>query len=64
MMRGDAARTYQEQMRRRGGKVDVNGWFDAESVKITRVFQAEKGLEADGVVGPNTWDCAFRCPLA
>jgi len=59
-VRGDNVRRYQQRMRDRGWRIGVDGIFGPESDRITRQFQTEKRLGADGVVGPITWDAAFR----
>lgn len=52
---------YQERMLARGwsgiGKAD--GLFGDKSYKVTRQFQAEKGLHVDGGVGIDTWNAAW-----
>jgi murein L,D-transpeptidase YcbB/YkuD len=34
--------------------------FDRRSDEVLRKFQAEKGLEIDGKIGPNSWDSAWE----
>lgn len=60
MMRGDDIRDIQARLQERGWPITVDGWYGPQSDFIVRAFQSEKGLEADGIVGPLTWDCAFR----
>jgi peptidoglycan hydrolase-like protein with peptidoglycan-binding domain len=48
-------RAWQGQMTHRGWYVPVTGHFDAASDTACRRFQLEKGLTADGKVGPATW---------
>ncbi len=58
-------RKYQQQMRDRGwsgiGKVD--GIFGDKTYKVTKQFQAEKGLTVDGGVGIDTWNAAWEEPV-
>lgn len=37
-------------------KFNPNGNFDSKTVEAVKRFQKAKGLSADGVVGPQTWD--------
>ncbi|MGI9018888.1 MAG: peptidoglycan-binding protein [Euzebya sp.] len=65
LMRGDDVRAWQERMRDRGWRgedgrpLEVDGWFGQDSWRAVRLFQEEKGLRIDGVVGRVTWDAAF-----
>ncbi len=62
-------RRYQERMRERGwrnsygGLLVVDGVFGPQTARATRLFQEEKGLDVDGVVGPNTWTAAWTEPV-
>ncbi|MER5887211.1 peptidoglycan-binding protein [Streptomyces sp. NPDC001941] len=38
-----------------GAKLDVDGQFGAGTRTAVVNFQKSKGLDADGIVGPNTW---------
>lgn len=65
-MRGDDVRAWQARMRARGWRgangspLSVDGIFGLDSDRAARLFQEEKGLLVDGVVGPSTWSAAFR----
>ncbi|MBM7168696.1 N-acetylmuramoyl-L-alanine amidase [Streptomyces sp. G44] len=58
-----SARTWQERMRGRGWTIDVDGAYGAQSRRVCLAFQQEKGLTVDGVVGPGTWQAAWRAPV-
>jgi hypothetical protein len=63
MMSGSDVSTWQGRMLERGWQITVDGWFGAESSRVCKQFQAEKGLTVDGIVGPVTWDSAWLLPL-
>jgi peptidoglycan hydrolase-like protein with peptidoglycan-binding domain len=60
---GDDVRIWQERMKERGWRIEVTGVHDEQSVAVARAFQLEKGLGLDGIVGPETWDGAFKLPV-
>lgn len=58
-------RKYQQKMRDRGwaGIGTVDGVFGDKTYKVTKQFQAEKGLTVDGGVGIDTWNAAWEEPV-
>jgi hypothetical protein len=60
MLHGDDVRDWQRRMAERGWPIAVDGWYGPASARVARLFQQDKGLVVDGVVGPVTWDAAFR----
>jgi murein L,D-transpeptidase YcbB/YkuD len=62
-MRGDDVRRWQQRMRDRGWRIDVDGIYGPQSAGIARQFQREKGLQVDGIVGPRTWAAAWTAPI-
>jgi hypothetical protein len=56
-------KTWQDKMRDRGWSLGVDGCYGPESEDVCRQFQAEKGLDADGDVGPKTWDATWNAPV-
>ena len=48
-------RTLQQLLRARNHPVAVDGIFGQNTEAALKAFQQEKGLPADGVVGPQTW---------
>jgi hypothetical protein len=60
---GGGTAQWQAQMAARGWSLDVDDEYGPASANVCRQFQAEKGLEVDGVVGPITWDAAWTAPV-
>ena len=54
---------WQQQMRKRGWKIGVDGRFGPESRKVALAFQKEKRLAADGLVGVSTWRQSWSAPV-
>jgi peptidoglycan hydrolase-like protein with peptidoglycan-binding domain len=54
---------WQRQMRNRGWSIGVDGAYGPESEKVARLFQREKGLAVDGLVGGLTWNAAWLSKL-
>lgn len=63
LMSGDDIGQWQARMAERGWAIGVDGVYGPQSEAVCRSFQAEKGLEVDGVVGPNTWRAAWTAPV-
>jgi GH24 family phage-related lysozyme (muramidase) len=64
---GDAGydiQVWQTQMNHRGWPIQPDGDFGPQTAEAVRRFQAEKGLQADGVIGPKTWDAAWTAPVS
>jgi len=61
--RGSAVRVVQQRLRDRGWRSPVSGTFDRPTDIVLRKFQSEKGLVADGIVGPRTWNALWRSPI-
>lgn len=62
---GDRAgiRKLQQKLKDRGWSIGVDGLFGAQTKKIVRQFQAEKGLAVDGLVGAKTWKAIWEEPV-
>lgn len=54
---------WQQQMAHRGWYLPVTGQFDAACDSTCRAFQLEKGLAADGCVGPATWTATWTAAV-
>lgn len=60
---GAGTAQWQAQMAARGWSIDVDDQYGPASAEVCIAFQAEKGLEVDGVVGPATWAAAWNEPV-
>ncbi|MCL2734232.1 MAG: peptidoglycan-binding protein [Actinomycetia bacterium] len=56
-------RTWQTRMKARGWRISVDQVFGPASEKVCLAFQREKGLKADGIVGPKTWGAAWQAQV-
>ncbi|UBF26693.1 CHAP domain-containing protein [Kovacikia minuta CCNUW1] len=62
---------WQQQMISRGWKLGSGGpsgkgdtgIFDQRCFEVLKKFQEEKGLEVDGILGPESWDAAWTAPI-
>jgi hypothetical protein len=61
--RDNATRQVQQRLKDRGWNIGVDGDFGQETLTVVRTFQSEKGLEVDGVVGPETWNALWTAPV-
>ena len=56
-------RAWQQQMAARGWTIDTDGIYGPASEQTAEAFQREKGLTADGLVGPSTWEATWAAPI-
>ncbi|HEX2040232.1 MAG TPA: peptidoglycan-binding domain-containing protein, partial [Acidimicrobiales bacterium] len=63
--KGVAVAQLQEALNAAGAqpKVDADGDFGPRTASAVRNFQKAHGLDADGIVGPKTWDTLSFAPL-
>jgi peptidoglycan hydrolase-like protein with peptidoglycan-binding domain len=60
-MQGTAVTGLQERLRALGLlKASADGVFGAETLAAVKAAQRQFSLEADGVVGPATWEALLR----
>ncbi len=57
---GDAVRDIQGRLLALGYDVEVTGELTLEAESAVRAFQIDRGLTADGVVGPETWRVLYE----
>ena len=60
---GDSLRAWQQRMADRGWTINPDGRYGDQTEAVARAFQAEKGLEVDGKIGPATWAAAWTAPV-
>ena len=58
--RGNITRLIQERLNSVGFHISTDGIFGNGTEKAVKVFQRNRGLSADGIVGRNTWDWLLR----
>jgi GH24 family phage-related lysozyme (muramidase)/peptidoglycan hydrolase-like protein with peptidoglycan-binding domain len=54
--RSDLVRDAQQRLAGCGLTILVDGYYGPVSVVVVRTFQRDRGLDADGVIGPATWN--------
>lgn len=54
--RGTNVRTIHHLLAPAGYRLEVDGAFGSNTASATEAFQKRHGLQADGIVGPNTWN--------
>lgn len=54
--KGNITRLIQERLNSVGFHISVDGIFGGGTEKAVKVFQRNRGLSADGIVGRNTWE--------
>jgi hypothetical protein len=62
-MSGDDVTMWQARMRERGWAIAVDSLYGPDSADKCRAFQSEKGLQADAMVGPETWGATWSAPI-
>ncbi len=61
-LRPGKRRVVQGRLVERGARLVVDGRFGRNTAGAVRAFQSPKGREADGVVGPKTWEALWILP--
>ncbi len=56
-------RIWQKRMQKRGWTIKADGLWGPKTEKVAKQFQAEKGLDVDGLIGIDTWDAAWEEPV-
>ncbi len=57
--KGPHVRTLQQRLKDLGFNLEVDGDFGPGTFRAVTAFQRQKGLNADGKVGPTTWTALF-----
>lgn len=58
--RGNITRLIQERLNSVGFKLSTDGIFGSGTKNAVKVFQRNRGLSADGIVGRNTWEWLLK----
>lgn len=58
--KGNITKLIQERLNSVGFKLSEDGIFGGGTENAVKVFQRNRGLSADGIVGKNTWDWLLR----
>jgi murein L,D-transpeptidase YcbB/YkuD len=62
-MTGNDILRWQQQMIHRGWKLEADSVFDEKDHEVLIKFQKQKGLTADGIIGPISWNAAWTFPI-
>lgn len=54
---------WQQRMRDRGWNISADGLYGPQTNSVCLSFQRQKGLVADGKIGPVTWAAAWTLPV-
>jgi N-acetylmuramoyl-L-alanine amidase len=57
---GDAVRDIQGRLLSLGYEIEITAEFDDATESAVRSFQVDRGLNADGIVGPETWRVLYE----
>lgn len=60
--KGDAVKQLQERLNELGASLEIDGSFGPATLAAVKDFQASRGLDADGSVGPLTWEKLLEEP--
>lgn len=58
--KGNITRLIQERLNSVGFHISIDGIFGGGTENAVKVFQRNRGLSADGIVGRNTWDWLLK----
>lgn len=56
----DDLKVWQQQVRNKGYKISVDGYYGPETRAVARLVQARLGLRVDGLIGARTWAGAWK----
>lgn len=59
----DQLRQWQQRMADRGWTITPDGLYGPQTASIAKQFQQQKGLQVDGLIGPQTWAAAWTTPI-
>jgi hypothetical protein len=59
----DEVKALQRQLKKHGFKLKIDGMFGRETELCVKSFQAQQGLDDDGIAGPLTWAKLLGKPL-
>jgi len=59
----DQLRIWQQRMQDRGWKITADGLYAGETARVALLFQKQKKLKADSLIGPETWTAAWTKPI-
>ena len=58
--KGNITKLIQERLNSVGFNLSTDGKFGGGTERAVKVFQKNRGLKQDGIVGTNTWDWLLR----